>query len=115
MTKLHRSEWLTEIKAVMPELRDALNAEQGLLAFEMGVFTRFTQQKIAQNDHDTVERCFALALKYYEGGNTRLRDAIDTCYIEDLDFRVSKRTDPSWAWDLLPPALQTLHQAFHNP
>lgn len=114
MTRLHRSEWLAEVKSAFPELRSNLNAEEGLLAFEMGVFAAFTQKKIAQKDRDAVARCFAIALKYYDRGNARLRDAIDTCYVEDLDFQVSKRSDPTWAWDLLPQTLKALYLAFHN-
>lgn len=95
-------------------MRSDLNAEEGLLSFEMGVFAQFTQQRIAQNDRETIQKCFSIALKYYVGGNARLRDAIDTCYVENLDFRGGGRHSHDWAWDLFPAPLKTLHEAFHS-
>jgi hypothetical protein len=114
MSKLHRSLWLSELKIAFPNLRNALNAEEGLLSFEMGVFAKFTQQKIAANDRETVRKCFDIALKYYVGGNARLRDAIDTCYVEDLNFHQGERNSRDWAWDLFPTPLKTLHEAFRG-
>lgn len=115
MPKLDRSQWLSDLKSVFPQLRDARNAEQGLLAFEMNVFARFTMRMIGEGDRDAVTKCYAIALKFYEGGNAWLRDAIDTCYIEDLEFRKHKRVSHDWAWELMPASLKALYEDFHRP
>ena len=115
MGKLHRSQLLAEIKENFPELANELNAEAGLLTFELGVFCQFTMRMIAQGDRDSVAKCYAIAEKYFKGGNAKLRDAIDTCYVEDLEFRHLKRKDSNyWAWEMLPEELQALYRDFHG-
>ena len=114
MPKLHRSQWLTELKRAFPELTDELNAEQGQLAFEMEVFSRFIRQRIADRDRQAVTASYAIALKYFIGGNRRMRDAIDTCLVENLSFGRPDERPSNWAWKELPPPLKDLYQRFHD-
>lgn len=111
---LDRSALLKELKSAFPELKDEINAEQGLLAFELEVFYRFTQKMINAGDEKTVLACFTLAEKYYLSGNFKIKDAIDTCYVENLDFSNTKRCDRRWAWAKFPEALKKLHNDFHS-
>lgn len=113
MEKLHRSQLIAEIKANFPELTKALNAESGQLCFELGVFRRFTMTKIGEGDIECVAQCYAIAVKYYRNGTASMRDAIDTCYVEDLKFPSPKKKDRAWAWDSLPDELKKLYNDFH--
>ncbi|MEM9279677.1 MAG: hypothetical protein AAGA76_13990 [Pseudomonadota bacterium] len=115
MEKLHRSQLIAEIKENFPELADPLNKEMGLLCFELNVFSRFTMQMIGKDSRDSVAKCYAIALKYYLGGNAKMRDAIDTCYVEDLEFRAHKKNGQTWAWEMLPEQLKALYCDFHGP
>lgn len=114
MEKLHRSQLISEIKENFPELADPLNQEMGQLCFELGVLRQFTMRMIAEDDRDAVAKCYAIALKYYEGGNAKMRDAIDCCYVEDLEFPMRKKKDRRWAWDDLPEPLKHLYRKFHG-
>lgn len=114
MSKLHRSQLLAEIKQSFPELTPELNAEEGLLAFELEVFCKFTMHMIGSENREAVATCYALMDKYYAGGNDKLRDAIDTCYVENLEFPTTKHKDRAWAWEILPDRLKALYQAFHG-
>lgn len=115
MEKLHRSQLLAELKEIFPDLTEALNAESGLLSFELNVFCRFTMAKIKQDDHEAVATCYAIALKYYQNSSAKMRDAIDTCYVEDLEFPSHNKREQTWAWEILPTQLKELYDSFHNP
>ena len=114
MGNLHRSQWLAELKRSFPELTRPLNAEHGLLAFEMEVFSRFIQRKIANGDRQTVIVSYSIALKYFTGGNKRMRDAIDTCLVENLPFGRPDERLSNWAWAELPVPLKDLYRRFHD-
>lgn len=113
MSKLHRSLFLKEIKTSFPELTPAINAEQGLLHFEMDVVRRFAQSLIDKGHKEALWECFFIINKYYLSGNKRIKDAIDVSFIEPLDFETTKKQNRKWAWELLPDALKELYTAFH--
>lgn len=113
MGKLHRSEFLAELKAAFPSIREELNTEYGLLHLETAVFRRFTQHAIDNQDKDVVVRCFAIAEKYYAMGNGKLQNAIGVSYVEDLVF-ADQQTVRQWAWPLLPALLKTAYEVFHG-
>lgn len=98
MEKLHRNQLIAELKNDFPELTEALNAEAGLLSFELSVFCRFTMAKIGEGDRESVAKCYA----------------IDTCYVEELEFPAPKKKDRTWAWDILPEQLKVLFLNFHG-
>lgn len=111
---LHRSQLIAALKAAFPTLTKQLNAESGHLCFELGIFCRFTMKLIGETDRDQVAKCYAIALKYYRGGTAKMRDAIDTCYVEDLEFPTPKKKDRIWAWDIFPEQLKVLYTDFHG-
>ncbi len=111
---MHRSELIKELKDCFPEITKDLNAEEGLLAFEVEVFLRYTQNCIDRADRRSVEACFEIARKYYVNGNARMRDAIDTCFVESLNFRDSRKISRDWAWDCFPDVLKELYTRFHS-
>ena len=111
---MHRSQLIKELKERFPGIAKDLNAERGLLAFELEVFWRHTQNCIDRADRPGAETCFEIARKYYVNGNAGMRDAIDTCFVELLDFRDSKKTSRAWAWECFPDVLKELHTRFHG-
>ena len=115
MKPLHRNELISEIKREFPELKDELNAQDGLISLELYVFRQFTMRMIGRGERETVSRCYQIMENHYVGGDDKLRDAIDTCYVEDLEFPNPKKKDRSWAWDILPDRLKKLYTDFHGP
>lgn len=86
MSKLHRSQLINEIKDTWPHLATEINTENGLLHLEIAVVRRFAQLLIDCRDRDALTQCFAIIQKYGAGGNARVRNAVDTSFVEDLDF-----------------------------
>jgi hypothetical protein len=113
MAKLHRSEFLAELKAAFPSIAEDLNAEHGLLHLETAVFRRFTQHAIDNGDRDVVVKCFSIAEKYYAMGNGKLQNALGVSYVEDLVF-LDQRTPRQWAWVLLPTSLKTAYEVLRG-
>jgi hypothetical protein len=84
MIMLDRSILLKELKQEFLELTSLINAEQGLLHFEVGAFYLFTQSIINDGDVDKVKRCFSIANNYL------VNDAISVSYAECLEFNNTK-------------------------
>jgi hypothetical protein len=101
MEALHRSVFLKELKETFPKLRDAINAQYGLLNLEVHVFTDFVQHAIADGDKETVRLSFKIAERYYNGGNADMSNAICVSFVEHLDLQKAP-----WAWDFLGPSLK---------
>ena len=114
MSKLHRSQFIKDIKEAWPHLAPLINAEDGQLHLEMAVVRRFAQELIDGGDRDALARCFAIMQNYAIGGTEKMRNAVDVSFVEDLDFRDTKKTARRWAWDILPGALQELYVRFHG-
>jgi len=105
--KHHRSEFLKVLKAEFPGVREAINAEGGLLHFEMDAFRKYVQRAISQRNEEVVLRAFGLALQTYRVGDAKLKDAVDVSFVEPMDFC-------PWAWELLPEDLKDLYVQFHG-
>ena len=110
MGGLHRSDFLKELKATFPEIREVVNQEQGLLHLEMHGFCNFTQSAIDGGRRDTVRKCFQLADKYIREGRKNLVNALAVSYLEDLNFE-DGATQRRWAKSLMPSAVAKLHSA----
>jgi hypothetical protein len=111
--RLHRSEFLRELKQAFPELAADVNQEGGLLHLEVAVFRRHTQAAIDAGDGAAVSRAFALAERYLLLGNAKMRNAIAVSYVEDLNFEDGKSAR-RWAWGQLPESLKAEYEAFHG-
>jgi hypothetical protein len=101
MRAFHRSIFLKELKETFPQLREAINAQYGLLHLEVHVLTDFVQHAIADGDKEKVRLGFKIAERYYNGGNTDMSNAICVSFVEHLDLQKAP-----WAWDFLGPSLR---------
>lgn len=113
MNRLHRSEFLRELKQAFPELVADVNQQYGLLHLEVAAFRRHTQQAINNGNTNGVSCAFSLAEKYLLLGNAKLQNALGVSYVEDLEFRDQKSLR-RWAWELLPATLKAEYEAFHG-
>lgn len=113
MPKRDRSQFLRELKAAFPEITSQLNAEQGLLHFEVDVFRRFAQRAIFDGERVTAVQCFLLAATYLTEGNSAVRNAIDVSFVEPMEFG-SPPNERRWAWEALPEVLKNAYVAFHG-
>jgi len=105
MKRLHRTEFIADLKAAFPEIQAAINREGGLLYLEMSAFTRFVQSRIDAGDKDALGRVLQLADHYLRYGNKKLVNAMTVSFLEHLNFEDGKVLR-QWAWDFMTPALR---------
>jgi len=103
--RLHRTEFIADLKEAFPELQEKINREAGLLHLEMSAFTRFVQNRINAGDKDALGRALKLADHYVRYGNKKLVNAIMVSFLEHLNFEDGK-VPRQWAWDFMTPALR---------
>ena len=108
---MHRSEFLRLVKDALPELRDAINEQQGLLHFEVGVLRKRAQRAIYDGDRDALGICFGLAEQAYAAGDKKLKAAIDQSFVDDLDLGTTENPR-TWAWEMMSAQLQSLYDQF---
>jgi len=98
---------MAALRADFPELTDELNDEvwRGLLHLETACFARLVQSAIDTGERGRVVRCFEFARRWWMAGDDAVQNALAVSCIEHLDFNDAK-LQHSWAFDLLPPALQ---------
>ena len=106
MNKLHRSEFLKEMKNLFPEIREDINKEEGLLSFEIDVLVKHIQKQIDFNINNKTELAFILLDKYYKSGNKSLRELIRNAVCEDLNFSDTSKRKRLWAYNLLSKQLK---------
>jgi hypothetical protein len=106
MNKAHRSEFLSEVKKLFPEIKEDINKQQGLLSFEIDIFIKHVQAKIDSNEPDAIQTAYELLEKYYRMGNTSIQELIRNAVCEDLDFANTKKHQRMWAYELLPQSLK---------
>lgn len=110
MSRLHRSDFLREVKAAFPEMRGPLNREYGLLHLEMHAFCDFTQEIIDSGDRTKAIKCFQIADRFVCDGNSAMQNAFAVSYLEHLRFDDGK-VSRSWAQELLPTAVAEVYEA----
>ncbi|MCC6738344.1 MAG: hypothetical protein IT452_04815 [Planctomycetia bacterium] len=109
VTTTHRSDFLRDVKAEFPLLRDAVNGWGGLLHLEMCEFARLAQAAIDAGDRATLTRTFRNAERHFVTGRPALRNAIAVSFVEHLNFTDGK-VRRGWAWEALPAALQVVYR-----
>jgi len=105
MKKLHRSDFLKELKETFPSIRDDVSQQYGLLHLEMHSFCYFTRAAIDKGEKNDVIRAFQIAEKYMRYGNSEMQNAVGVSYLEHLNFSDGK-VRRSWAKCLLPPTVR---------
>ena len=110
MTKLHRGDFLKNIKTAFPDLRDDVNHQHGLLHLEMHAFRDFVQHLIDSEERGAVLKAFQLLERYLKEGNNDIINAITVSLLEHLNFDDGK-VSRKWAKTLMPAALQQQHEA----
>ncbi len=104
MKSTHRSIFIKDVKEAFPELTNEINSEHGLLHLEMHAFHNFVQNKIMENDEESVKKAFQIIEKHFLNGNSDLVNAICVSFLEHLDLGLAKG-EPSWAYKFLPKNL----------
>jgi hypothetical protein len=115
MTKLHRSDFLREAKALFPSLREDLNRQEGLLHLEMDVFYRFAQAAIDDGNRETTLKAFQFAERILRHGNPDLVNAVTVSFLETLNLEDGKKAR-RWAKGLMPALVARQREAIleHN-
>ncbi len=112
MSKLHRSDFLKEVKGNFPEIIENINKEEGLLSFELDIFVKFVQCQIDLNVTCKTKKAFTLLNNYYQNGNSALHELIRNAVCEDINFTDTKKIKRAWAYALVPAPLKTERQAW---
>jgi hypothetical protein len=113
MSHRDRSQLLGDLKDAFPQIRDDLNAQHGELVFEVEVFRKLAQRAVFDGDRDLAAQCFSLAATYLAEGNANVRNIIDTCFVEPMEFG-SPPNERRWAWEAFPETLKTAYVVFHR-
>src|SRR5258705_11902875 len=100
-SKLDRSAFLREAKALFPALREDLNAQYGLLNLEMHAFCDFVQGLVDSHDERGVLQAFQFAERIANTGNSDLANALVVSFLEHLDLK-DGRAARSCAIALMP-------------
>ncbi len=103
-SKLDRSAFLREAKALFPALREDLNAQYGLLNLEMHAFCDFVQGLVDSHDERGVLQAFQFAERIANTGNSDLANALVVSFLEHLDLK-DGRVARSWAGAMMPTSL----------
>jgi len=96
-----------------PAITSQLNAERGLLHYEVDVFRRFAQRAIFGGERDVAAQCFSIAATYFSEGNSAVQNAIDVSFVEPMEFG-SPPNERRWAWEAMPEILRNAYVAFHG-
>ena len=102
MDKIDRSRFLKKVKENYPELSDGLNAQEGLITFEVSIFIGYLQKLINDGETTKFVNAIELASYFYVNGNEALKNSIRNGICEDLHFEDSKKNYRSWAIKYLP-------------
>ncbi len=105
---MHRSEFVRQLKAAIPEAVAALRGYRDNLTMEMLAFTVLTQEAIDGGDFQLVGRCFRFADQVLAQGNRQVRNSIAVSFLEDLSF---SGPNGARAERLLTPALKAERDA----
>lgn len=108
MQKLHRSDFLKEVKSAFLQLTHEINQQLGLLNLEVHTFTRFVQSLIDEGDKDNLAIALQIADKYLREGNRNLTTALVVSFLEHLNFTDGK-VSRSWAEEYLTISLKTAY------
>lgn len=99
---LHRSTFVSELRASFPGVEPWLAGYRDNLTLEMMRFRHFTEDAIARADLVTVRKAFAFLLRAFETGNRHVRNSVVVSFLEHLVFSGS---NGQAAEQLLPKAL----------
>lgn len=81
------AQFIEQLVADFPELRDEIKAHEELLHVQMGSFARITQAAIDAGDFEALRRQFILADRFFRDAAPDLQNAFYVSYLEYLDFR----------------------------
>lgn len=84
--RMHRSEFVWQLKVAVPEAVSALKGYRDSLTMEMSAFAMLAQEAIRSGDLDLVRRCFSFAHEVWSRGNRDVRNALVVGFLEDLDL-----------------------------
>jgi hypothetical protein len=80
------AQFVEQLVAKFPELREDVESEAGLFHNQMHVFTRLTNETVAVGDFRALKRQFAFADRFFHHSDDFLENALSVSYLEDLDF-----------------------------
>lgn len=110
MTTVHRIEFLQKVKDEFPQLASEINAQGGILSFELGVLIRFLQKNIDEGEREQTSIIYALLNQHFVNGNKDLRSLIGNAISEDVILENSNKRNRSWAVESLPKELRDERQ-----
>jgi hypothetical protein len=80
------AQFLDQLVAEFPELREDVGSEIGLLHNQMHAFTRLTNDAVAVGNFSALKRQFDFADRFFHHSEDSLENALFVSYLEDLDF-----------------------------
>jgi hypothetical protein len=100
---IDEKEFFDLLRAEFPEIREEVEAEEGLIHLQMMEFIVFTKNAIRAGDWALVKKCMSFADKVFCAGTPVVRNAISVSYLEELP-REGEVRDRLWA--IMTPELR---------
>ncbi len=83
---LHRSSFVSALRAEFPGIEPWLAGYRENLTFEMMRFRQFTEDAIERGDVATARKSFAFLHRAFETGNRHVRNSVVVSFLEHLEF-----------------------------
>lgn len=109
--KLHRSEFIRQLRVEVPEADPFLSGFRGSLTEEMGAITALAEDAIRSRNVELLRRLFAFLSRAHQEGNRTVANAIAVSVLEHLEFRGE---EGAAAYALLDERLRVEWHAVHK-
>ncbi len=109
--KLHRSEFIRQLRSEVPEVDPFLVGMRESLTEELSVIAAFARQASADGAVEPLARLFQFMARAHGEANRTLRNAIAASFLEHLPFQGPEGLR---AFELLPQALRAEWSAVHE-
>lgn len=106
------------LHTAIPEIDEEIKAGEQSNAFKlMHTLVEFTSDKVETGDMKTVSKCFGLAEKLYDRGNSIVKNAVDNVFVYSLSNLLCRYPQQKkYLLSILPMGIYTLyiHQLHHT-
>lgn len=103
-------EVIQKILSSFPELEEDFEDETGLFYNQIFAFHYLAQSAIDSQDREKFLQICELIGCFLLNSSGDVKNALHVSFLEHLNFESSKRTDRSWAFEVMPQIMQQAYR-----